>query len=66
MLGGRVVAVNNTCPNGPFSQAQPNLMVQMPDGRMINAGLIASFYTHGYPQSYIDTLVANVVNGTSV
>lgn len=66
MLGGTVVASNEFCgTGGPFTQAQPNLMVQMPDGRMINAGLIASFYAHGYPQSYINTLISNEINGTS-
>ena len=67
MLGGRVVASNEfTAPGSPFIQQQPNLMVQMPDGRMINAGLVASFYAHGYPQSYINTLIAAQINGTNV
>jgi hypothetical protein len=67
MLGGTVVSSNEfTAPGSPFVQQQPNLMVQMPDGRTINAGLVASFYAHGYPQSYIDTLISNEINGTSV
>ena len=66
MLGGQVVAVNDfTAPGSPFVQQQPNLMVQMPDGRMINAGLVAAFYTHGYPQSYIDGLIQQQINGTN-
>jgi hypothetical protein len=64
MLGGTVVASNEfTGSAGPFSQQQPNRMVQLQNGRMINPGLIASFYTHGYPQSYIDRLIASEVNG---
>jgi hypothetical protein len=66
MLGGTVVESNEMCgTGGPFTQAQPNLMVQMPNGNMINAGLIASFYAHGYPQSYINTLISNEIQGTS-
>jgi hypothetical protein len=65
MLGGTVVSQNEfTSPGSPFVQQQPNLMVQMPDGRLINAGLVASFYAHGYPQSYINTLISNEINGS--
>ena len=62
MLGGTVVASNALAPS---AQEQPNLMVQMPDGRTINAGLVASFYSHGYPQSYVDGLIAGEINGTN-
>lgn len=66
MLGGTVVSSNEfTAPGSPFVQQQPNLMVQMPDGSQINAGLVASFYAHGYSQSYIDTLISNEINGTT-
>jgi hypothetical protein len=66
MLGGTVVSSNEfTSAGSPFVQNQPNLMVQMPNGSTVNAGLIASFYTHGYPQSYINTLISNVINGTN-
>lgn len=66
MLGGTVVASNEfTAAGSPFVQQQPNLMVQMPDGRRINAGLVASFYAHGYPQSYIDALITAQINGTN-
>ena len=66
MLGGTVVASNEfTSAGGPFVQQQANLMVEMPDGRRINAGLVASFYAHGYPQSYIDSLIAAQINGTN-
>jgi hypothetical protein len=67
MLGGSVVASNEfTAPGSPFVQQQPNLMVQMPNGSLVNAGLVASFYAHGYPQSYINTLIDNEINGTNV
>jgi len=59
MLGGKVVQTCELTPNGgPFAQNQPNQMVQLPDGRLVNPGMIASFYTHGYPQSYIDQMIA--------
>jgi len=62
MLGGSVVQDNALAPS---AQEQPNYMVQMPDGRMINPGLVAAFYTHGYPQSYIDGLIASQISGTA-
>jgi hypothetical protein len=65
MVGGRVVQSNQFTPNGgPFQQQQPNWMVQLPNGNLINPGLVAAFYTHGYPQSYIDGLIAQAVNNT--
>src|ERR1039458_157168 len=39
MLGGTVVATDALTPNGPFVQNQPNQMVQLPNGRLGNAGL---------------------------
>jgi hypothetical protein len=63
MMGGTVVAVNAMGgPSGnPFVQNQPNEVVQLSNGAMINPGLVATFYTHGYPQSVVDQLVADQV-----
>ncbi len=59
MLGGTVVQNYSFTPNGgPFAQQQACTMVKLPDGRLVNPGLVASFYTHGYPQSYIDMMIA--------
>jgi hypothetical protein len=59
MVGGTVVQSNQFTPSGGgFNQQQPNEMVRLADGRLINPGLVASFYTHGYPQSYIDQMIA--------
>ena len=63
MLGGKVVAVDAITPYGPFTQNQPNLMVQMPDGKLINAGLIAGLYDHGYSQQTVDQMIAAEVSG---
>ena len=65
MLGGTVVQQNQFAPNGsPFGQSTPNEMVQMPDGGVINAGLVAAFFTHGYPQSVVDQMIANTIATT--
>jgi hypothetical protein len=61
MLGGEVVEMNMfTAEGSPVAQQQPNQMVRMPDGRLVNAGLVASYYDLGLPQSYIDQLVADI------
>lgn len=57
LVGGVVVESNNIAQFGPFRQSHPNQMIQLPNGRMINAGLFMSFWDHGYEQHYIDMLV---------
>ncbi len=66
MVGGTVITQNIfTQPAScPFVQQQPNYMVQMPSGAVINPGLVASFYTMGCSQSQIDTMIANEVANT--
>jgi len=64
LVGGTVVAKDATITNvGVFQQADPNEMIQFANGSSVNAGLIANFFDHGYSQSYINTLLANVTNG---
>jgi hypothetical protein len=63
MLGGRVVEMDAITSFGPFKQNQPNRMVQMPDGRLINAGIVAGFYDHGYTQQMVDKMIAAEVSG---
>lgn len=65
MIGGTVVQTNAITPYGPFQQNQPNQMVQLPNGKQLNAGIIASFYDHGYSQQYINMLISNEVNDTT-
>jgi hypothetical protein len=62
MVGGKVVVTNAITPFGPFQQNQPNQMVELPSGRLINAGLFASFYDNGYSQQFIDRLVSSEIN----
>jgi hypothetical protein len=66
MVGGKVVQSNEftkDTPGTPFAQQQPNEMVQLANGALINPGLIASLYTHGYPQWEVDQYVAAQVAG---
>ena len=66
MVGGKVVEddefTKNT-PGDPFVQQQANEMVELPDGALINPGLIASLYTHGYPQSMVNQAISDEVAG---
>jgi len=59
MLGGTVVKADDITPLGPFKQNQPNLMVQMPNGKLVNAGLVAGFYAHGYTQQAVNQMIAS-------
>jgi hypothetical protein len=63
LVGGTVVQKNDILTSGPFQQSAPNELIQFADGRTVNAGLIANFFNHGYPQSYIDSLLKNVTDG---
>ena len=65
MVGGTVVEQNDMAPYGQFKQAAPNEMIQFADGHKVNAGVIASFFSHGYSQSYIDSLLQQVSEGTN-
>jgi hypothetical protein len=64
MVGGTVVATDPINVGG-FSQNQPTEMVQLADGTLVNAGAVASIYTHGYPQSYIDQLLVKELGGSA-
>ena len=66
MLGGTVVPQNALTPSGPFTQNQPNQMVQLPNGRLVNAGLIADMYNHGYTQSTVNQMVAAETTGDTM
>jgi hypothetical protein len=66
MLGGKVVTADAITPYGPFKQNQQNQMIEMPDGRMINAGLVAAFYDRGYTQQMVDKMIAAEVKGDTM
>jgi hypothetical protein len=63
IMGGTVVASDQLADAGGFAQQQPNEMVQLPNGTLVNAGLMATFYTYGFPQSYIDLMLARAAGG---
>jgi hypothetical protein len=65
MVGGTVVStqVFTSAPGSPFQQDEPNLMVQLPNGALINPGLVADIYTHGWNQAFVNQQVANEVAG---
>ena len=68
MVGGTVVEDNEftkNTPGTPFAQQQPNEMVRLPSGALINPGLIASLYTHGLPQFAVDQAIANEFAGAN-
>lgn len=66
-VGGTVVEADcfGQSAGNPFTQNQPNEMVELANGTMLNPGLVASFYTHGYPQSMVDQMIANEVANVS-
>ena len=66
MLGGKVVAMNDITPFGPFQQNLPNQMIRLPNGRLINAGLVAEFYDHGLTQQMVDKMIAAEVSGNNM
>jgi hypothetical protein len=65
MLGGTVTqsVQITTAPGSPFQQDEPNNMVQLPGGGMVNPGFIADLYTHGWNQTFINQQIAAEVAG---
>jgi hypothetical protein len=64
MVGGTVVESNEfTAVDSCVQQQQPNEMVKLPSGTLINPGQVAWLYDHGYQQSYIDARVNDLVTG---
>jgi len=58
MLGGAVVASNAMVGDaGPFYQSAPNYMVELPNGHRVNAGLTASYFTHGWSMEQINRML---------
>lgn len=66
MIPGAKVIQQNAITNAPGSQImqnQPNWMLQLPNGQVINPGFLADAFNHGYPQQYINQLLSSEVNG---
>ena len=62
MYGGTVVEANAITPYGPFQQNQMNEMIRFPNGNVVNAGILASYYDHGWSQEQIDGAIAAEIN----
>jgi len=59
MLGGTVVVANAMVGDtGPFHQSVPNYMVELANGHHVNAGLTATYFTHGWSQSQIEQMLS--------
>lgn len=65
MVGGTVIQQNVMTPSAgsTLMQNQPNEMVQLSNGTVLNPGLIADFYDHGYSQSMVDQMIQNEIKG---
>ena len=63
MLGGKVVERNAICPYGPMVQDQVNRMIVLPDGRELNAGLVADIFNHGRSRTQVDQMLKEEVAG---
>lgn len=58
LLGGTVVERNAIVGNdGPFIQDQPNYMVQLPNGHLVNPAFTVGYYNQGWSQAQIDRML---------
>lgn len=62
MYGGKVVEMNAITPFGPFQQNHMNEMIQFPNGNVVNAGILASYFDRGWSQEQINTAIAGEIN----
>jgi hypothetical protein len=62
MYGGTVVEMNAITPYGPFQQNQMNQMIRFPNGNVVNAGVLASYFDRGWTQDRIDGAIAGEIN----
>ncbi len=62
MYGGTVVEANAITPYGPFQQNQMNEMIRFPNGNVVNAGILASYFDRGWPQDQINIAIAGEIN----
>jgi hypothetical protein len=62
MYGGTVVEMNAITPYGPFQQNQMNEMIKFPNGNVVNAGILASYYDRGWSQEQINSAINAEIN----
>ena len=58
IYGGTVEEANAITPYGPFKQNETNEMIRFPNGNVVNAGILASYYNRGLTQEQIDSSIA--------
>lgn len=63
MVGGTVFEQNAICPSGPMIQDQVNEMILLPNGKQLNAGLVADIFNHGRSQAVVDQMLKEEVAG---
>jgi hypothetical protein len=63
MLGGKVVPQNVmlTAPGSHFRQNQPNYMIEMPNGNVLNPGFIAQAISVHQPRAIIDAAAESAI-----
>ncbi len=68
MLGGKVVPQNAilSAPGSHFTQNQPNYMIELPNGNVINPGPIAQAIYLKQSRTMIDAIIDSEVNNTLV
>lgn len=58
LIGGTVVEKNAIVGDGgPFIQDQPNYMVQLPNGHLVNPAFTVNYYNQGWSQAQIDRML---------
>jgi hypothetical protein len=62
IYGGTVVEMNAITPYGPFQQNQMNEMIKFPNGNVVNAGVLASYYDHGWSQEQVNSAISAEIN----
>jgi hypothetical protein len=62
MYGGTVVEMNAITPYGPFQQSHANEMIRFPNGNVVNAGILASYFDRGWSRDQINQAIAGEIN----
>ena len=62
IYGGTVEETNAITPYGPFKQNQLNEMIRFPNGNVVNAGILASYFDRGFSREQIDRSIAVEIN----
>ena len=65
MVSGTGIDENNPyAGNQRYSASNSQLVVTLPGGAWINAGLVAGFFTHGYPLDMIAVMIQRLLSAS--